>query len=223
MERRWLDRLTGLATIVAATSAAVMTALVGYRTLSPNRPSQVQARSTVFENWHSYADTGHRIGPLEPKVTIVEFGDYQCPFCKAAQPHIEAILRRHADDVALVYRHLPLSVHPFAYPAARAAECAGDQGAFWKYHQLLFKDSSWIGAITEAAFMNLASRAGVQDVDQFHSCLESLEPVRSIADDMATAQELGFKGTPMFLVNGEMHVGILDSIFFDDVMRRAKR
>ena len=115
------------------------------------RPETPPGEATVT-NWQRYADGGHRLGPETAAVTIIEFGDYQCPFCRASEPHLKAIRAKYGNDVALVYRHFPLPGHGSAFPAARGAECAGQQDRFWEFHELLYSTESWIGDASEATF-----------------------------------------------------------------------
>lgn len=210
----WLERTANIASIAAGLAAVFIAAVVLHRTalgpaLSPGNPSG------EVTDWRRYSD-GHRLGPEMPLVTIIEFGDYQCPFCKASEPHLEAIRRRFGNDVALVYHHFPLAGHGSAFEAATAAECAGQQDRFWPFHELLYSTESWIGATSDADVMaGLAERAGVASVEEFVSCLEGTEDDYAVNADIMLAQSLGVVGTPTFLVNGQLHVGPLDSLRFE--------
>lgn len=164
----------------------------------PNEPIDV-------EDWERYSAVGSRIGPEEPAVTILEFADYQCPFCSAAHGDITRLLAEYPDDVALVYRHLPISsIHEHAVAAAVAAECAGQQGRFAAYHSLLFEHQDSIGLIPWRQF---AEDSDVPNVAQFDSCLGSSEVRSIVARDSAAAMELGIRGTPALLVNQRLIEG----------------
>lgn len=91
----------------------------------------------AIDGWERLAADGHRIGPWEAAVTILEWGDYECPFCRRLDPGIRAVLREHPRSVALVYRHFPMSYHEHAYRAARLAECAAALGRFAEAHEAL--------------------------------------------------------------------------------------
>lgn len=148
---------------------------------------------------------GPSVGPANAKVTIVEFSDFQCPFCTRVRPVLAEVLQRHPEDVRLVYRHLPLAnIHPRAYPAALAAACADDQGKFWEYHDELFDDP---GELADADFGRLATKVGISDLPAFDACLGSEDTRARVDADIAAAQSAGISGTPAFLVNGVLITG----------------
>jgi protein-disulfide isomerase len=143
--------------------------------------------------------TGHARGPEKAPVTIVEFSDYQCPFCLRAEPTVEAVLARYGDKVRLEYRHLPLvQIHPRAQPAAVAAVCAEKQGKFWEYHARLFQNQK---ALEEADLKKYASEVGL-DGKAFDACRVQPEAAQRVSSDMEAASRAGIDGTPAFLVNG---------------------
>ena len=214
-----LERLSDFAAILASLSAMVIVALLVSQRFIASEPSAetVSVADVVVENWEEYASAGHRIGATTPAITIIEFGDYQCAYCREWQPHIEAILRKYPDDVAFVYRHFPLESHALAYPAARAAECAGEQGRFWPFHRQLLGNSDWIGN----AMTNFAISAGIQDMNAFEECLDDESPVPAIDDDLAAAMEVGAPGTPAILINGVMSFGVVDSLRLEAAVQRV--
>ena len=116
-------------------------------------------------------------------------------------PHISAILAKYPDDVRFVYRHWPLTIHERAYPAARAAECAGEQGRFWQFHTLLYEDRIWISR-GDDEFVRMAEDVELPDLEHFRHCIQDHEPVRRIEADIVAVQELGGRGTPTVMVNG---------------------
>lgn len=117
-------------------------------------------------------------------MTIIEFGDYQCPYCRASEAHLEAIRREYGNDVSLVYRHFPLSGHGSAYSAARAAECAGKQDRFWEFHELLYSTTGWIEDTSEGGLAGLAEQTGVVSVEQFTRCLADSLRFRVLFDEL---------------------------------------
>lgn len=123
----WLERAMDFASLGAGLAAVVVAGVVLFRMVGPDVSSR---ESQEVSGWQRYADVGNRLGPETAAVTIIEFGDYQCPYCRESEAHLRAILRKHENDVSLVYRHFPLPGHGSAYPAARAAECAGKQDRF---------------------------------------------------------------------------------------------
>ena len=208
----WLERMTDVATLGAGLAAVVVAGVVLFRTTGPDPSS---GESQEVSGWQRYANVGHRSGPETAAVTIIEFGDYQCPYCRASEAHLRAIQRKHGNDVSLVYRHFPLSGHGPAYSAARAAECAGRQDRFWEFHELLYSTDSWTADTSEAGLAELAEQAGVMSVDEFGRCLAGREIDELVNADIEAGRELGIRGTPTFLLNGELHVGVLDSLRFE--------
>jgi protein-disulfide isomerase len=145
------------------------------------------------------AATGPSLGPDGAPVTIVEFSDYQCPFCQRAHPTLNAIAARYPDQVRIVYRHFPLDgIHPEARGAAEAAACADEQGRFWEYHELVFAATPELGA---EKLEELAATAEL-DVDAFKACVAEGRFADLVANDLAEGQGAGVDGTPAFFVNG---------------------
>jgi protein-disulfide isomerase len=138
-----------------------------------------------------------RRGPASAPVTIVEFSDYQCPYCRRVAPTVREVLSRYGDQVSLVFKDLPLSIHPQAAKAAEAARCAGEQGRYWDYHDALFAAS----ALSDASFEELAHSVGL-NVSRFQECLASRRQRAAVEADVRQAQALGISGTPAFLING---------------------
>lgn len=216
------ERFLDVATILATGGALALIALMLWRN---NSSSRLDADPTAIfvEDWAGYAEGGQRSGPTDAAVTIVEFGDYQCRYCREAEPHLAAIMREYGTEVAFVFRHLPLVVESASYTAARAAECAGEQGAFWSFHQRLFLSRDWQIGDTRAALKRLGVEVGIADRIGFETCVDSEEPVPAVAADMEAAADLGISGTPAFLVNGRLSMGVLDSLSFAEIYEQVRR
>jgi protein-disulfide isomerase len=142
-------------------------------------------------------------GASDPRVTVVEFTDYQCPYCHQAQSTIDELLDHYKDRVRLVHLDFPLDFHPGAVPAARAARCAAEQGRFWQYHDNLMTQK---GTLDEA---DLESRAAALHLapGPFAKCLASDRYDAAIQADLEQGKKLGVTGTPAYLVNGRMITG----------------
>ncbi len=140
----------------------------------------------------------------EAPVTIVEFSDFQCPYCAGEQPILKKIKRTYGDQVTIIYKHVPLPIHPFAQRAAEASECARDQEKFWEYHDLLFDNQD---LISEELFPQLAQELGLS-VSQFNQCLSSGAKKSRVQQDLAEAQSLMISGTPTLFINGQRFVGV---------------
>jgi protein-disulfide isomerase len=148
----------------------------------------------------------HIRGPMEAPVTIVEYGDFECPFCGQAEPVVRELLRDFA-DVRYVWRHLPLNdVHPHAQMAAEAAEAASAQGSFWEMHDLLFRHQD---AFEAEDLVGYAEELGL-DVAQFADDLRTSAGAAQVADDVDSADLSGVTGTPTFFINGRRHYGAYD-------------
>lgn len=144
------------------------------------------------------AATGASLGPEDAAVTIIEFSDFQCPYCARVVPTIKKIAQTYPDQVRLIYRHQPLSFHPNAKIAAQASVCAEEQGRFWDFHDLLFENQ---GALERETLDTYAEQVGL-DLEAFSGCIDSPETVARVEADAAAANELGASGTPTFYING---------------------
>jgi protein-disulfide isomerase len=138
-------------------------------------------------------------GNPKARVMIVEFSDFQCPYCGQVEATLKSVLAKHENTVALAFRDLPLTqIHPFAQGAAEAARCAGEQGRFWEYHDLLFGDQSNLdrnGLIAKAAKLQL-------DAKQFDACISSEKFKAQVQQDNQEGLRAGVSGTPGFFING---------------------
>jgi protein-disulfide isomerase len=137
-------------------------------------------------------------------VTIVEFADFQCPYCRLAVPALRELQRWYPGRVALVHRHLPIATHPHAKSAAMAAECAAAQGRFDAMHDSLYARVKDLGVVS---WTSLARLAGVPDTASFSRCLIEGVPAARLKADADAAARLGIRATPTFLVNGRLVSG----------------
>ncbi len=143
-------------------------------------------------------------GPEDATVTLVEFSDFHCPFCRRVQPTLEELLKKYPTQVRLVYKHMPLdSLHPRARRAAEASWCAQQQGRFWEYHDALYEDGS---AGTDEQLTAIAQRVGL-DMPAFGACLASDEPKTTVQRHVEEGARYGVSGTPGFFVNGRLLAG----------------
>ncbi len=145
------------------------------------------------------------IGPEGAPITLVEFSDYQCPYCESwYQDVYSRLLTDYKDKIRFVYRDFPLySIHPEAQPAAEAANCAGEQNAYWQFHDALFGGKNRLGA---AAYTQYASELGL-NVDQFNQCVSEHRYKSEVDADFNFASNLGVSSTPTFFLNGMAVVG----------------
>ena len=218
-QRTLIDKLLDLGTILAMSGAVLLATIVGWERLtsSASPPDFPPERVT---DWRQYGVGSHVIGPPDAPVTIVEFGDYQCPGCRQFAPLLESVVTVFPDKVRIVYRHWPLPQHTFAYRAARAVECSSDQGRFRDYHYLLYRNASWLSQ-PDRAFIDLARMAGVPDSTAFRVCVSRSENVPEIERDIAAAKDLGGIGTPTLLINDLLIRSLPDSAGFFNIIREA--
>ena len=137
-------------------------------------------------------------GPADAPIELIEFSDFECPFCLRADPTVRQVLSTYGDRVRLVYLHYPLPNHPNARPAAEASACAADQGKFWAYHDRLFTRQAKLGA---ADLKQHAVEIGL-DAAKFNACVDSRATKGRVDADMRLAEEAGVNGTPAFFING---------------------
>ncbi len=160
-------------------------------------------------------------GNPNAKVTIVEYSDFQCPFCgRWARDTFPQILQTYGDKVKIVFKHLPLPFHQFAQKAAEAAECAGKIGgakAFWAMHDKLFQVGQPQGRLDIASLKQFAKEIGL-DEKRFSQCIDTGETAQIVMQDMNESQRLGVRGTPTFFINGTPVRGALPFEAFKQVI-----
>jgi protein-disulfide isomerase len=156
------------------------------------------------------------LGAADAPVTIVEFADFECPYCAGVEPTLERILAEYAGKVRLVFKHNPLPVHPNALLASRAAVAAQRQGKFWEMHGLLFSAQE---RLDREAIASHARVLGL-DVQAFESVLASPESTRAVSADMSLAGRLGIKGAPAFFINGRFIPGAQPFEVFQEAIDR---
>ena len=142
-------------------------------------------------------------GPATAPIELIEFSDFQCPFCMRANPTVQQVLTTYGDRIHFVYRHYPLPNHPNARPAAEASACAADQGKFWPYHDRLFANPS---RLADGDLKQHAADLGL-DTGKFNACVDTRKFQSLVAADMRAGEEAGVNGTPAFFINGRMLSG----------------
>jgi len=144
------------------------------------------------------------VGDKKARLVIVEFSDFQCPFCKAVIPTLHQLLKQYDGKVRLIFRDFPIpSLHPLAAKAHEAARCAAEQGKFWEYHDVLFERSPRL----EQPELKQYARDLKLDGAAFDRCLDSGKTQAAVSADVVEGQRLGVSGTPAFFINGRMLVG----------------
>jgi protein-disulfide isomerase len=146
----------------------------------------------------SVGTEGPSKGPKTAKVTIVEFSDFQCPFCSKGKKVMEEVVAKYGNKVRVVFRDFPLSFHDKAQKAAEAGQCANEQGKFWEMHDWMFDNQSSL----DDASLKAAARKISLDGDKFDQCLTSSKYASAVQKNLKEGSEAGVKGTPAFFVNG---------------------
>jgi protein-disulfide isomerase len=142
-------------------------------------------------------------GPESAPIELIEFSDFQCPYCESAFPTVNQVLNAYGDRIHFIYRHYPLAIHPRARPAAEASQCAAEQGKFWPFHDRLFGDQT---RLSDEDFKQGAAQLGL-DTAQFNACVDSRKYKGEIDVDIRAGDEAGVSGTPAFYINGRMLSG----------------
>ena len=149
-------------------------------------------------------DQDHLRGPLGALVTLVEYGDFECPYCGQAHYVVEALQDELGPQLRLVYRHFPLArVHPHSEAAAQASEAAGAQGKFWEMHDTLFENQH---ALEEDDLLEYA-RSLELDLTEFEQAMRSGRFLPRVKDDLLSGDRMGMNGTPTFFINEAQYVG----------------
>jgi protein-disulfide isomerase len=160
----------------------------------------------------------HALGPETAPVTLVEYGDYECPYCGAAHGVTKELVRTFGDDLRFVFRHFPLTqIHPHAARAAEAAEAAGAQGRFWQMHDLLFANQPRLAPQDLVVY----ARALGLDLERFMADLRDHTYAPKVREDFMSGIRSGVNGTPTFFVNGVRHNGGWDLDSLEEAVREA--
>jgi len=171
-------------------------------------------------------DGAPTLGPKDAPVTLVEFSDFQCPYCRMTAPTLKQVAQKFGDKVQIVYRQYPIpSLHPFALKAAEASLCANDQGKFWDLHDAMFADQTKLGV---SDLKQTARRLGL-DGKKFDACLDSGRFVEQVQNDLREGNVVGVNGTPTMFINGtvvdggSVGIGVLEALIKKELSRVAPK
>src|SRR6185503_6901523 len=161
------------------------------------------------------SDSGPSKGGRDAPVLIVEFSDFQCPYCKQATSTLKQVLQSYGERVRLVFKHTPLPIHAGAFKAAQAAVCADKQGKFWEYHDRLFSSN----VLSTDALRKQAAELGLE-INEFNACLDSEASRAAVLKDMKEARQADIQGTPSFVISGSVLRGARSFEDFKSVIDR---
>jgi protein-disulfide isomerase len=166
---------------------------------APAAPRSAEQKPFLIPHWRDDLGTGVHIGPARAPVELIEFADFECPYCGDFHKKIKALRERYPTQVALTYVHFPLPMHRFAIPAARVAECAGEQGRFEAIYNQLFEGQESFGL---KPWSDYATAAGVPDLGQFDACIKKTGPIPRVEEGRQLGTEIDVQGTPTLVING---------------------
>lgn len=204
-----------IATSIMLFCAVGVSALAVRRYINPTRRPPSSSVS-IQNDWRKFADGGHPIGPPSAPVTIVEFSDFQCPFCRKFASYRDSLTKVGA-PIRVIYRHMPTPSHRYAVGAATSSECAAEQNRFEEMHDILFTHADSFGVVS---WWHLANLAGVPDSARFEQCLKGASYVRRLAADSAAASNLKVRGTPTLLIHSTRVDGVPS---FDSLLSYVRR
>lgn len=191
---------TGLAIVSSLATAGIVVRNTFFT--KPVASARTDAPRDV-DDWQRLTKTGRVLGRPDASFILVEFADFQCPACNQLESYLQKLRRENPEDFAVAYHYAPLPYHRRAYDAARAAECAADQGRFESMHDAIFSKFSSLDTLT---FAPLAAAAGVPNPSAFAECVARTDSVSRINADRALAVDsLRIAGTPTVIANGKMY------------------
>jgi protein-disulfide isomerase len=154
-------------------------------------------------------------GAHNAPVVLVEFADYECPYCQKVNPQIQQLKKEYGDNLTVIFKDFPLPMHHGSEKAAEASRCAGEQGKFWEYHDVLF-----YSRLIEVDALKEHARVLKLDGDRFDTCLDSGKEAVAVKQDLDEAKSLGLTGTPSFFVNGHFFSGVVDYAALKDIVNQ---
>jgi protein-disulfide isomerase len=191
------DRVTSTTLAIAA---IVIAATYAHREFAPQRARRAPAAApTYVSDWQRLLPGSLVVGDSSAPIKILEFADFECPFCRNADSVYRQVKKTYGRRVALYFLHFPLGIHRFAMPAARAAECAAAEGRFGAFHDALYDKQDSLGLKSWGSF---AADAGISDTTSFARCAHGTAVLPRVQWDISQANRLQVTGTPTVLVNG---------------------
>lgn len=196
--------LANIATACLAVAASASSFVVIRGALSGPSQAKVIPRASIQKDWRIYAQSGSILGDSAARVTIVEFSDFQCPYCQRLPGYLDS-LRTLGRSVRVVYRHFPAPSHQHAVAAVRASECSSEQAHFRQMHEALTKYADSIGKVDWVWFARVAKMPNIQT---FAACNNRSGPILALGRDTVAGLKLGVRGTPTILINDQRYNGL---------------
>lgn len=171
---------------------------------------------TIVDNWKELIPADERENGSISKAYLIEFFDYECPYCSVVDTVLDSIQSKYDAKIKIIRYHFPLNMHPSAYKAAIAAECARDQGMFASYHKELMTNQFRLSSID---FNDIAILIGIKDLNKFQMCIDNEEPAGVISRNVQLAKRIGVNGTPTLIINDKMISGVIDADEIDKIIK----
>jgi protein-disulfide isomerase len=180
--------------------------------------AQAESLKKLKSDTKSLIDDSPTMGAADRKIVLVEFSDFQCPFCAKANEGLKQFMAKHQGKVTLVFKHFPLTqIHPEALPSARAAWAANKQGKFWEYHDALFANQTKLG---DKFYLETATKLKL-DLKKFNADRQLAD--QSIVKEFTLGRKLGIEGTPTFIMNGETLSGAVTLAELEKVLAKVSK
>lgn len=180
-------------------------------------PAQQAPQPSAGPQNFTITKDNHVRGNFKAPVTLVEFSDFQCPYCGSFHPTVKQVLQTYGDKVRLVYKHFPLPFHPFAQKGAEASECASEQGKFWEMHDVMFEHQD---LLSFDQLKKWAREIGLNG-SKFDSCLDSGKFASKVQADLQEGESKGITGTPGTFVNGQLVSGAVPFASLKQIIDQA--
>jgi len=185
--------------------ALAVTVLFVRRELAPTPDPRAPRPPEFRADWKAYLGGRKTFGQSRAPVTVVEFSDFQCPFCARFARVVDSLSIKYPDRIRVIFRNFPLTgLHPHARSAALAAECAAAEGRFAAYHDVLFLHQDSIGV---RSWESIAHSVGISNIASFRGCMQSATAIAALREDSLAGVALGVNGTPTIIVNGWVFAG----------------
>ena len=193
--------LNDIFTVILVVCAILVTIILVKREFfNDNNAEEVK----IVENWKNLLNGGQLIGEKNAPVKIIEFTDYQCPYCKIMRENLETIMNRYKDKISLIVYNFPVKSHVYAYKLAVAGLCAAKQNKFDIFYKIIFKYQKEFNNLN---INNITQLIGLKDSTSFINCVKDREIYRIVDNEIEEGRNIGIKGTPTIIINGKMFVG----------------
>jgi protein-disulfide isomerase len=181
--------------------------------------NNTELKFSIVGNWKELIPEDEKTNGNYSKVYLVEFFDYECPYCSILDATLDTIQSKYGDKIKIIRYHFPLNIHPLAYRTAIAAECAGLQGSFEKYHKELMANQYKLNSIN---YTEVARLIGIKELGKFQKCVDEEETADVIANNVRLAKEYKVNGTPTLIINNKMISGAINTEEIEKIINESQ-